>query len=63
MLSFTTHRPTQHSFQGLRAMANPTNTMQTASLSTATRLDQAYRIEADTFGELKVRKKSGLWEF
>jgi len=33
-------------------MANPQS--QTAALSTAARLDQAYRIEADTFGELKV---------
>jgi len=37
-----------------RAMANPLK-QSTASLSTsASRLDQAYRIEADTFGELKV---------
>ena len=37
-----------------RAMANPLK-QSTASLSTsASRLDQAYRIEAGTFGELKV---------
>jgi len=39
--------------QSLRAMANP-QTQTQAALCTAARLDQAYRIEADTFGELKV---------
>ena len=37
-----------------RAMANPLK-QQSAALSTSVvKLDQAYRIEADTFGELKV---------
>jgi len=40
--------------QGLRAMSAPQTPVQAAALSTAARLDQAYRVEADTFGELKV---------
>merc|ERR1719431_1564549 len=40
--------------QGLRAMANSATPANAAALSTATRLDQSYRVEADTFGELKV---------
>ena len=37
-----------------RAMANPLKQSSTALSTSAIKLDQAYRIEADTFGELKV---------
>merc|ERR1719244_1273639 len=40
--------------QGLRAMANSATPANAAALSTATRMEQAYRVEADTFGELQV---------
>merc|ERR1712130_375411 len=39
---------------GLRAMANTGTPANAAALSTATRMEQAYRVEADTFGELQV---------
>ena len=43
-----------------RAMSNPLK-QSGASLSTsASRLDQAYRTEADTFGELKVSERSSV---
>ena len=43
-----------------RAMSNPMK-QSGASLSTsASRLDQAYRTEADTFGELKVSGRSSV---
>jgi fumarate hydratase class II len=37
-----------------RAMANPLKQTSAALSTSASKLDQAYRIEADTFGELKV---------
>merc|ERR1711990_1337955 len=40
--------------QGLRAMANTGTPANAAALSTATRMELAYRVEADTFGELQV---------
>ena len=38
----------------VRAMANPLKQTSAALSTSASRLDQAYRVEADTFGELKV---------
>ena len=38
----------------VRVMANPLKQTSSALSTSASRLDQAYRVEADTFGELKV---------
>jgi len=40
--------------QGVRAMAAPGSQLQAAALSTSAKVDQAYRVEKDTFGELQV---------
>jgi len=46
--------PLSAASQGLRAMTAPQIQTQAAALSTTTKREQSYRIEADTFGELKV---------
>ena len=46
-----------------RAMANPLKQPSAALSTSAVKLDQAYRIEADTFGELKVSRGQELRQF